>query len=307
VAAVLERIRGRWQTLGLRDEDNRTLGQVGRDILGEWAAPRTDVPRFTWPIQKLQDNLGHLTDELVYIAAKESVGKTALALQIAVCLGHAGVKTAVKSLESRRDRLVPRLLSQIGEINTLMLRHGKAPPSDWDRARNAAAKLDALPIAIDDAPASVEQLRGWAVYQKQRGAQVLIVDNMRHIRLLASRKGRAEQFAELAMQIKMIRDDTRLPLIVLHHLSKDEDVAWSREVRNDADILLFLTDNEDQCIAPCQANGWCGHWVVDVTVEKNRDGERGQTIALWFDKPHQTFHDVAAGGANERRARAALR
>ena len=139
----------------------------------------------------------------------------------------------------------------------------------------------------------MDQLLAWAKCEKKAGSKILAIDNMRHIRPGQKYASPVEQFRDLSVRLKWIRDDTGLPLIVLHHLTDDLDVSWSRDIRRDADILLYLIENETYSIKPTQENQWTEKSVIDFEVRKNREGLRGFKVLGEFDKKRQTFTEYA--------------
>jgi len=236
--------------------------------------------------------MGHLTDEIVYIAARESVGKTAFAVQMAVQMGFFGIRVAFASLESKRQKLVQRMIAQIGRVNTLDLKFKHGSPSalsfGFQRAREAGEKIKDLPIAIEDCGMNIDQIRAFAQMEKARGARLLIVDNMKHIRHDGKSKSTTEQFRELALGLKWMRDDLDMPVIVLHHLNKDGDVSWSDDIRRDADVLLFL-EVDEKASRPYKPPDWTGQTIINVKSEKAREGRRGFQVQAEFLPHHQTF------------------
>jgi len=292
--AVRDRISGHaqdWAELRPTSGTGQTLAAAALEWVRRVEAPPTARPALVeWPLPSIAKNIGPVADELIYLCALESVGKTALALQMAIHNARRGQRVAIRSLESSTPRLVPRVLAVMAQVDRLKLDRGHGTPDEIKRARAAAAELTRLPLEICDAGADVAQLRAWAMREKARGASLLIIDNLRHVRRRHSRKeeSTAEQFSELSRHIKEIRDDVGLPLLMLHHLTST-DVSWSKDIRKDADILIFLTENEKESTPPSPANDNLGTWVIDFGVKKNRDGEKGFDIRLWYDKRVQTY------------------
>jgi replicative DNA helicase len=174
-------------------------------------------------------------------------------------------------------------------------------PAVFAAARAAAEKIKSLPIAIDDAGMTTDQIRAFGQMEKARGARLLIVDNMKHIRY-RSKGSTTEQFREVAQELKWIRDDLDMPLIVLHHLNKDGDVSWSDDIRRDADLLLFLSIDKSS-IPYTPENHWCGRTIINIDCEKARDGRRNFSVQSEFLPQFQTFVDrnrSEEGGTHER-------
>jgi replicative DNA helicase len=297
--AAIARIQADWCRVEGQKQDTRSLYELATGLLEEWAAPLKTAGMVRWPLRCMDENIMPLTDELVYIAARESVGKTALAVQMAVQLGFAGVPVAFASLESKRVKIVQRMIAMIGRCDTLAMRaHAKQAQLDYGRAVEAVEKIKRLPISISDSGMTIDQVRAFGQMEKARGARLLIVDNMKHIRATGSNRGKStvEQFREMAQALKWMRDDLDLPVIVLHHLNKDGDVSWSDDIRRDADILLFLNLNEQESTPYTPQNQWRGRTIVDIDVEKSRDGRRGYALHTEFLPKHQTFVEMNSGG-----------
>ena len=132
----------------------------------------------------------------------------------------------------------------------------------------------------------------WGRAEKRRGARLLVIDNTRHIRL-PSGASRIDHMAEISVRMKQLRDDTRLPVVVCHHSMIDkktgkEDVSWSSDVRRDADMLIFLREDESRTRTPT-AYGDAGVYCINYDVEKNREGRKDLCVPLQFVKQHQLF------------------
>jgi hypothetical protein len=162
-------------------------------------------------------------------------------------------------------------------------------------AEQALAEIAGLPIAIADHGMTTDQIRAFGQSEKARGAAMLIVDNTKHIRPSPSMRtrGPVEQFRALAQDLKWIRDDLGLAVVVLHHLNKDGDVSWCDDVRKDADFLLFLEPVPALCIAPTPQNNWTSKTILEVKVEKGREtGNRNAKPRVEFIGAVQTFTEA---------------
>jgi len=239
-----------------------------------------------WPTGDLNRELGPLTgQELVYIGGQASCGKTAFALNLCCCLSHAGHISAYRSIESSREQIGWRLLSMTGNIDTLRLRRREATQQEKETAASVAIGLREYKINVCDLPGTVEEIRGWAVLQKAAGARVLVIDCMRHIRCRQRYDNPVHQFRDLSAKLKQLRDDVRMPVIVLHHAAQGEDrLSWSQDIRNDADTILFLKEDEAQKHSATRKH-MLGY------VDKNREGHQHITVPLLFKTDTQTFED----------------
>lgn len=272
-------------------DDGKTIGQIGVELVDSWQAAQPNKDWLAWPIAELNTLMGHITDEFIFLAALESVGKTAFALNLIAHTALDGKMASMASLESKRPKVVQRLIAILGEVNTVSLRNHTALESVYDAARDAARQLDKLPIRITDRGMNTDQLLAWAKHEKAKGSRLLVIDNMRHIRPAQRYNSPVEQFRDISVRLKWIRDDTGLPLIVLHHLTDDLDVSWSKDIRRDADVLMFMLHNETHSIAPTHENRYTERAVVDLDIRKNREGMRGFKVTTEFIKKHQRFVD----------------
>ncbi|MDI6739026.1 MAG: DnaB-like helicase C-terminal domain-containing protein [Candidatus Edwardsbacteria bacterium] len=274
-----------------------TLGGLAQNLVAKYRQPvhLDETTGIYWPVSALNQLVGPLRDEFVWLAARESCGKTAFAVQLAVHAARRGNLVAFKSLESPAEKIAQRMISHIGRVNTLHLRqHWATTPDMMASADKAAAEIGALSLLVDDADATMQQVVGWAEDAARQGAKLLIVDNLRHIRPDHKYASPVEQFRDFSVRLKWARDRVRLPLVVLHHLTDDGNVAWSRDIRRDADILLTLSIDGERAEKPCAENQWRGRAVVVITVEKNRDGIAGVSCESIFRGDIQTFEGTTA-------------
>lgn len=289
VLGVAERLRHLTDT---QSGTTAPLADIAASLVAKWKNP-DDRTGLRWPISKLEDGVGAVTDELVFIAAAESVGKSAFALQWSVSLAWGGHCTALRSLESRTDKVVQRMISTVGQVNTWRLRRGNGSPEEMEKAERACKSIAEIQskVRVNDAPASIDQLTAWGRIEKSRGAEMLIIDNMKHIRPTQKYDSPVQQFRDISQRLKWMRDDVQLPVVVLHHTNDHGDVSWSKDIRRDVDILIVMSIDEDQTTKPCPENGWCGKTVVTFDVQKNREGARGFSVSQNFHGDTQTFED----------------
>ena len=262
---------------------------IAARLITLWRKPPEKRGLISWGLYDIDEQLGPIAQEYICIAAQESAGKTALAIQLIDTLALTGKRGSILSLESRADQIVARQISHLGQVNTLDMRRGKGRESEFTKAEQVAEQLKTLPVSISDKPSNTDQILSWALNEKAMGSCLLIVDNMKHIQPARKYGNLPEMFRDFSLQLKWIRDRTGLPLIVLHHLSKEDDVSWSRDLRRDVDILIFLKPDEKRSSPPCHENDWIGQWYVNVEVVKCRDGQSGFQIPLEFRKYVQTF------------------
>ncbi len=298
VQEFVESTARKWGDLVLHDNRELTDEEVGAQLLDRWESPDRDSDRITWPLSVLNEAIGTIEQEFVFLAAQPSVGKTALMLQMCDTLGnpHAPYPmiTSLASLESPASMIQPRRIGRVGQINAWKLKNGYGKPGDFVLARETNKHLSKYRTRFHYAGMNLEQIRAWATREKAAGSRLLVIDNMKHVRMGgAGRCSTPELFMRTSMGLKNIRDDIGLPMIVLHHLNKDGDMAWSTDIERDADVVLYLSENEERSIKAMESNNWQGMDVVNLEVRKNRDGARYITKHLNFIKGFQEFKEMA--------------
>lgn len=236
-----------------------------------------------WPIRDIDRIVGPLTDEYVFISSKPSVGKTAMALNILASSAWHGDRVSYASLESPRSKIAQRLITIVTGENANALKFKRALAGKYIHAMERMAEFKKKPSGWTFTARTPEQLFAWARMEKQKGSRAILIDNMKHIHYQAD--STVEQFRELSLKLKDIRDRLQLPVVVLHHLNDDGKVSWSRDIERDADIQISLAYADDNLAGDTR--------LVDFICEKNRDGMTG-SVRLIFDKVHQSF--AAEGG-----------
>ncbi|MEO8511560.1 MAG: replicative DNA helicase [Chloroflexota bacterium] len=245
---------------------------------------------------------GFQPSDLIILAARPSVGKTSLALNIAQ---HAAVreekKVAVFSLEMSREQLALRLLSAESGINPRPLQTGFVDETDWSKIAQVMNEMHNAPLWIDDQPGlSVMELRTKArrLEAEQKGLDLVIVDYLQLMQASTpSRDGnRVQEVSEISRGLKELARELKVPVIALSQLSRGVEQRGSAEPRlsdlresgsleQDADIVLFLYREGDQ-------NPEAEFEVVKAKVAKHRNGPIGE-VSLNFRKANTRFYTMA--------------
>lgn len=273
-------------------DDKPTNAELADKLIEEWESPQTHKKGVPLPLY-IDSLIMPVTDEFVILAARPSVGKTALAIQMMIHSAKLGIRTSMASLESARVKIIQRCIAQLGEVQTVDLRRGRASPQAHDAARRGRDELKKLlPLmSITDKSMDVISLRAWAIREKTNGSKLLIIDNLKHIRTRETYRNRFDQFAALSRELKFLRDDVGLPIIVLHHLNRQFDLAQSDDLERDADVVIIMRkDGDDDDNAP-QEHIKVEPELVKLVVEKNREGSTG-IVDVNFYKSIQTFKDI---------------
>jgi replicative DNA helicase len=287
--------------LGLVDESgsDKELHEEGEDWIEECKEGRAGtVPHFC---DEWTDKLGKLSDEIVFLHARRSTGKTAFVCQWQTELHRKGLKVPLLSLESKKKKLVPRYISQVAKINTLDMRRN-APPEGSPIVRMARAALEVikgLKLIVRDGNYTIEQVSAFARMHKSQGADAIMIDNLLCIGSNKSFDSRTKMYIYFLEQIRKIRNAVDMPIIILAHPNKEGEIAWSGDVENLADVILFLWNVDDLREKDPEAKAigmMTGHTAPDedhvcCTVQKNRDGETPR-LELGFAKQVQTFRAI---------------
>ncbi|WP_301859300.1 replicative DNA helicase [uncultured Megasphaera sp.] len=234
--------------------------------------------------------------DLILIAARPSMGKTAFTLNIAQNVGVRQHKTvAFFSLEMSQEQLVQRLLCQIAHIDSQKLRTGQLnTDEEWSKLTDACDKLYQAPIYIDDTPGiSVTEMRSKARRLKaEHGLDLIVVD---YLQLMQGRnsESRQQEISEISRSLKALARELKVPLIALSQLSRSvesrqdkrpmlSDLRESGALEQDADIVSFLY-REDYYDKETE-----NQHITEVILAKHRNGPVG-SIKLYFKSEYTLF------------------
>jgi len=242
--------------------------------------------------------------DLIILAARPSIGKTSLALNMAE---HAAVKegktVGIFSLEMSKEQLVLRLLSSVASIDSQRLRTGFLEEMDFTRLAPAMNALAQAPIFIDDTPnITTTELRTKARrLQAESGLDLVIVDYLQLMQATTSSKdaNRVQEVSEISRGLKALARELSVPVIALSQLSRQAEMRESREPRlsdlresgsieQDADLVLFLWREKERGPDEAESEGE----IVKLKLAKHRNGPTGQAD-LWFRKRQTRFVSAA--------------
>lgn len=244
--------------------------------------------------------------DLIILAARPSMGKTALAINIAEHVAlHEELPVAVFSMEMGASQLAVRIVGSIGRIDQGHLRTGKLTDEEWGRLTEAIEKLRNISLHIDETPGlSVSELRANARrLARQCGKLGLIVVD--YLQLMSTSAGmsdenRATAVGEISRGLKMLAKELQCPVIALSQLSRGvesrtdkrpmmSDLRESGAIEQDADVIMFIYRDEYYTKEACKEPG-----VAEVIISKQRNGPTG-TVKLGFIKHHTKFENLAVG------------
>ncbi len=248
------------------------------------------------------DNMlsGFQKSDLVILAARPSMGKTALALDIArqAATVH-NIPVGFFSLEMSSQQLVDRMLAAESKVNAWRLRTGKlSRDDDFGRIRDALDKLSSAPIYIDDQPGNnILKMRAVARRLKsEKGLGLIIVDYLQLIIPTNNRNSDnvVQQVTEISRSLKQLARELEVPVIALSQLSraveqrggdgrpKLSDLRDSGSIEQDADVVMFI-HREDKYKENSEKQN-----IAQIHIEKHRNGAVG-SIELFFDSERTTF------------------
>ena len=240
---------------------------------------------------------------LIILAARPAMGKTALALNIAKHVATKERKPAVIfSLEMGAEELIERMVASEGMVPGYHLKTGNLSTDEWKRLVQAQSNLYDTPIFVDDtAGIRISEIRSKArkLSQEMGGLGVIIID---YLQLITGSKGENRQqiVSEISRELKILAKDLRVPVIALSQLSRSveqrqdkrpmlSDLRESGSIEQDADIVAFLY--RDAYYQKEQADSQEANNVTELILEKNRHGSLG-TIKLYFHKEYTKFSSV---------------
>ncbi len=262
----------------------------------------TGVPTGFYDLDK--NTSGLQPGDLIILAARPSMGKTALAINIAehVALNE-GLPVAVFSMEMGASQLAVRMVGSIGRIDQGHLRTGKLTDDEWPRLTEAIEKLRNISLHIDETPGlSVSELRANARrLARQCGKLGLIVVD--YLQLMSTSAGmsdenRATAVGEISRGLKMLAKELQCPVVALSQLSRGvesrtdkrpmmSDLRESGAIEQDADVIMFIYRDEYYTKEACKEPG-----VAEVIISKQRNGPTGM-VKLGFTKHHTKFENLA--------------
>lgn len=245
-------------------------------------------------------------DQLIILAARPAMGKTALALNIAQNVAtKSGKAVAVFSLEMGAESLVERMLSAEGTIINHHIRTGNLTVDEWQRLIYAQGQLAEAPIYIDDtAGIKIGDIRARArrLSQETDGLGLIVIDYLQLIQ--GSRSvNRQQEVSEISRQLKIIAKELKVSVIALSQLSRNveqrqdkrpilSDIRESGSIEQDADIVAFLYRDD---YYQQQKEGQPESNVTELILAKNRHGSLG-TVKLYFHKEYTKFSSVKEEG-----------
>jgi replicative DNA helicase len=266
--------------------------------------------------------------DLIILAARPSMGKTALALNMAFNAAyayiqknkHEGAPVAFFSLEMSAEQLATRLLAQEAEISSDKIRRGDIKESDFPKFVEVSRRVSTIPLFIDDTPAlSISALRSKARrLKRQHGLGLIVIDYLQLLQPPLGRKnssdGRVQEISEISRSLKAIAKELEVPVLALSQLSRAveqredkrpqlSDLRESGSIEQDADIVMFIYREEyyESRKMPPEGSELYPAWLdnmnkihnqAEVIIAKQRHGPVGK-VKLFYDSRYTKFGNLS--------------
>ncbi len=241
--------------------------------------------------------------DLIIVAGRPSMGKTAFALNIGEHVAiEQGLPVAVFSMEMGGSQLAQRMLGSIGGIDQLKLRKGQLDDTDWPRLTHAIQKMQDAQLYIDETPAlEPMDLRGRARRLARQCGKLglIIIDYLQLMSVRGTVENRATEISEISRSLKALAKELKCPVIALSQLNRAvesrtnkrpmmADLRESGAIEQDADVILFIYRDEVYNDASTEKG------QAEIIIGKQRNGPI-DTVRLAFIGPHTKFANLARG------------
>ncbi|MCR4755047.1 MAG: replicative DNA helicase [Lachnospiraceae bacterium] len=228
--------------------------------------------------------------DLILIAARPSMGKTAFALNIAQHMAFKQNKSvAIFSLEMSKEQLINRLFALEGNIEATHLRNGKLDESEWDKLAEAASIIGDSGLIIDDTPGiSVSALRSKCrKYKLEKGLDCIFIDYLQLMTGSGRIESRQQEISEISRSLKGLARELNVPVVALSQLSREvekrpdkrpmmSDLRESGAIEQDADVIMFIYRDDYYHEDTERKN------ISDIIIGKQRNGPVGTVELAWI-------------------------
>ena len=235
---------------------------------------------------------GLQNSDLILIAARPGMGKTAMALNIAQYAAvQKHVPVALFNLEMSKDQLVNRMLCSEVMVDSHKMRTGKLDDEDWKKIAKALGPLSEAPIYIDDTPGlTVMDIRAKCRRLKlEKKLGLVVIDYLQLMRGRGKTENRQQEVSEISRSLKILAKELNVPVVTMSQLSRGpesrtdhrpmlSDLRESGAIEQDADIVMFLYRDDYYNPDSDKKN------IAEVIVAKHRNGSTGTVYLKWFDK-----------------------
>ena len=228
--------------------------------------------------------------DLILIAARPSMGKTAFVLNLAQYIAVRNkVPTAIFSLEMSKDQLVNRILSMESKVDSQSMRTGNLSGADWEKLVESAGIISEAPLMIDDTPGiSIADLRSKCrKFKLEQGLGLVIIDYLQLMSGGRHSESRQQEISEISRSLKALAREINAPVIALSQLSRAcetrpdhrpmlSDLRESGAIEQDADVVMFIY-RDDYYNKDTDKNG-----ISEIIIAKQRNGPIGTVELVWL-------------------------
>lgn len=247
---------------------------------------------------------GFHAGQLIVVAGRPGMGKTALALNIAVNAAIARQDTvAIFSLEMSQEELVRRMLSSEARVGGGKMRTGTIGRDDWPKLAKAAGVLSELPVLVDDTPGlTLMEMRGKCRRIKaERGLGLIVLDYLQLMHSGTKQASREQEISEISRSLKMLAKEMEVPVVALSQLNRGvesrggdrrpmlADLRESGAIEQDADVIIFVFREEVYNRDDPDVRG-----IAEIIVGKQRAGPTGTVKARFFGE-YTRFDNLEEG------------
>ena len=291
----------------LADTEKRVFDLVQRRNTGEFVPIRQVVMNAMDNIEKASRNKGNVTgvatgfldldyrtagmqpSDLILVAARPSMGKTAFVLNIAEYVAFKQNKTvAIFSLEMSKEQLVNRLFSMESKVDSQHLRTGNLSDAEWEKLIESAGIIGKSNLIIDDTPGiSISEMRSKCrKYKLEHNLEMIIID---YLQLMSgsgkSSDSRQQEISDISRSLKALARELHVPVIALSQLSRAveqrpdhmlSDLRESGAIEQDADVVMFIY-RDDYYNKDTEKKG-----IAEIIIAKQRNGPIGTVELVWL-------------------------
>lgn len=246
--------------------------------------------------------------EVTVLAARPSVGKTALGIQIAMYIAQKGGKVMVYSREMAKEHIGRRMVAHEGLVDGQKIRAGNLDKDDMKKIKAAADEMKPWQMWIDDKSSTVAEIRGKCREMKQKsGLDVVIIDYLQLLTPGAHAGNREREVAEMSRGIKILALELNIPIILLSQLNRSvankrptlDTLRESGAIEQDADNVMFLhkPDKKDTMNHDLELRNVVeseGKEYMEIILEKQRNGRTG-VFSIVYNPPYLRFENIWRG------------
>ncbi|MBI5696892.1 MAG: replicative DNA helicase [Nitrospirae bacterium] len=248
--------------------------------------------------------------DLIIVAGRPSMGKTAFCLNIASHVAiEKNIPIALFSLEMSKEQLVTRMLASEARVDAKLLRTGHLQQSDWNKLTAAAGVLSEAPIFIDDSSSiNVLELRAKARrLKREHGLGLIVIDYLQLMRGYGNSESRQQEISDISRSLKGLAKELACPVIALSQLNRAvetrpggggkpllADLRESGAIEQDADVIMFIYREEfyKRCECPKDGECMCGRrGKATINIGKQRNGPAGVDVDLTFIGRYARFEN----------------